>query len=387
MTAPSLPPIGWLRHNFLPSSETFIHSALTAVTDRGAKVRVFGVHRSSEEKFPYDDVTTLQTGGPMGWLETAQYWTTSQSPKQRRWADSVGLIHAHMGYTGAHALRAAARRRIPLITSFYGRDVTLAGSASRFAPQYAPYALLRKRLFARGDRFLVLSNHMKDALVAQGCPAEKIHINRIGIDPERFAPRPEDAASKSSVTLLMVGREVEKKGFDDGLTACAQAKAQLDSDPNGPSLRVVLLGTGAALAPELRAQADRLRLDVEWPDPKTRVPVAMAEADILMVPSRTAQNGDQEGTPTVICEGSAAQLPVIGTRHAGIPDQIDHEKTGLLCDERDTDALAAAIVRLAKDGQMRAAYGQAGREKIVAGFSVAAHAETLLHHYRQLTSA
>jgi len=372
-----LPPIGWLRHNFLPPSETFIHAALQALVEQGVRIRVLAINRKSEAKFPHDDVTVLNAP-PLGWVEVARYWLTGSSPRQDAWAGSVALIHAHMGYTAAHALGAARRHDVPLVTSFYGRDVTLYRTPGRFYPQYLPYALLRRRLFEQGARFLVLSEHMKRELVAQGCPEEKIRIVRIGIDTSRFVPRP---PSRSEVcTVLMVGREIEKKGFDDGMRACALARDR------GARIRLVLLGTGAPLAARLRALADELDLPVEWPDPRTRVPQAMQEADILLVPSRTAENGDQEGTPTVICEGSASGLPVVATRHAGIPDQVDHERTGLLVEERDVGAMAEAITRLAADPDLRARYGRAGREKILAEFSIQRHRDGLLAVYRELLS-
>jgi colanic acid/amylovoran biosynthesis glycosyltransferase len=102
------------------------------------------------------------------------------------------------------------------------------------------------------------------------------------------------------------------------------------------------------------------------------------------VPSRTARDGDQEGTPTVICEGSAAQLPVVSTRHAGIPEQVDDGATGLLADERDHQTLAGHLVALAADPDRRAAYGAAGRAKMLREYSVAALRGNLQAVYDEL---
>ncbi|MSP73842.1 MAG: NAD-dependent epimerase/dehydratase family protein [Myxococcales bacterium] len=85
----------------------------------------------------------------------------------------------------------------------------------------------------------------------------------------------------------------------------------------------------------LRGLADELGLDVDWLDPTTRTALAMSRADVLLCPSWTVSNGDQEGTPTVICEAGASGLAIISTRHAGIPEQIDDGRSGLLSDERD----------------------------------------------------
>jgi colanic acid/amylovoran biosynthesis glycosyltransferase len=376
MPAPSRPTVGFIRHNFLPPSETFIYTSMNALAAGDFDVSAFALRRQSESKFPTENVTSLDAVAWGTW-NAALYRATTWSPRFFAWARSVQLLHAHMGYTGVHGLYAARKLGKPLVTSFYGHDVTLFASWKKLDPTYWHYALRRTQLFARGDRFCVLSKHMSDALAAQGCPAEKLRVVRLGVDLSRF-----DGAQKShaagAATVLMVGREVDKKGFDDGLRACAAARDR------GAELRVVLLGTGDAGLPALQALAAELKLDVAWPDPATRVAAAMKEADILLVPSRTAKNGDQEGTPTVICEGSAAGLPIVSTRHAGIPEQVAHESTGLLADERDVDTLAAHLVRLAASPSERAAMGAAGRAKMQAEYSIAAHVRDLSAVYREL---
>lgn len=374
-------PIGWLRHNFLPPSETFIYTAMRAVVAAGTPVRVLAINRRNVDKFPDADVVALHDG-PTGALESSLYWSTGYSPRQDRWARGVRLIHAHMGYTGVHALGACARHRLPLVTSFYGHDVVIAGSRDLLMPAYWPYALHRRRLFRRGDRFLVLSRHMGAALAAQGCPPAKIRVVPLGVSLERFAgPRqvaPEGRPADAPFVVLMVGREVEKKGFDDGLRACAQLHEA------GIPITVRVLGTGDALQPALRRLADDLRLPVTWMAPSSDVAQAMAAADVLLVPSRTAANGDQEGTPTVICEGSAAGLPVVSTVHAGIPEQVEHGRTGLLVPERDVAGMAAALRELQRDPDRRAALGVAGRAKMTAEYSLPAHRDALLSIYDEL---
>lgn len=370
------PIVGFVRHNFLPPSETFIYNSLKALPELGGiDVDVFALRRKSAQKFPVDRVLALdQVRG--GGLDALLYRTLTWSPRFFRWARGVQLLHAHFGYTGAHALFAAKRLGLPLVTSFYGQDVTLRASWARLEPAYWHYNVLWRRLFRRGDRFCALSHVMRDALIAQGCPAEKIRIVRLGVDLARFGgARP---TRTGPTTVLMVGREVEKKGFDDGLRACAAARDR------GADLRVVVLGTGAPGLAALQKLAAALSLDVAWPDPSTRVVGAMAEADVLLVPSRTAADGDQEGTPTVICEGSAAGLPIVATRHSGIPEQVVDGETGLLSDERDVEGLATHLVRLAADPALRDTLGAAGRVKMAAEYSIAAHVRDLSAVYREL---
>ena len=367
-------PVGFLRHNFLLRSETFIYNSLRAVADRGAyDVRVFASRRLLAERFPWDDVTLLHG------LPRLSYHMTRWAPPYRRWARSVRLIHAHLGQTGPFAMAGAAAANIPFVVSYYGQDVILHRSSERFGAWAWWYVLLRKRVFARAAKILVLSRQMAGALEAQGCPPEKLEIVRLGVDLARFDV-PHVASSNRALRVLMVGREVDKKGFDDGLRAC---RGLVD---RGIPTKVVLLGTGGPLQAELRALAIELALDITYPDPASSVPAAMAAADVLLVPSRTAANGDEEGTPTVIIEGGAARLPVVSTRHAGIPEQVEDGVTGLLVGERDVAGLTAALVALASDPARRAAMGEAARAKMQREYALAAHGERLEQIYSDVLS-
>jgi glycosyltransferase involved in cell wall biosynthesis len=342
-------------------------------------VSVFALERLLAERFPWTDVTALRSL-PLGFLEALLYRVTTWSPRFFRWARGVKLIHAHLGQTGVHGLYAARRLGLPLVTSFYGHDVTLRGSRDRFSPAYWHYWALSGKLFARGDRFLVLSRHMQEALVAQGCPREKIRVVPLGVDLGRFdLPRPE-APANGPLRVLMVGREVAKKGFEDGVRACALARDA------GVDLRLTLLGTNGELKPRLQDVARELKLPMEWPDPASPVPQAMTVADVLLVPSKTSASGDQEGTPTVICEAGAARVPVISTRHAGIPEQIDDGVTGFLADENDPAGLARHLQTIAADRAAARAMGEAGRVKMQRSYSIEANRRAVEAVYDELLS-
>jgi colanic acid/amylovoran biosynthesis glycosyltransferase len=356
--------IGFLRHNFLGRSETFIYNSMQGLQGTGRfAVRVLALKRFLPERFPWDDVTLL------GGLTRLWYRLTRSAPAFVRWAKTVRLIHAHLGQTGPFAMAGAARARVPFVVSYYGHDVVMYRTRERFESWAWWYTLLRRRVFAKAARIVVLSDHMKRALEHQGCPGDKIEIVRLGVDMSRFdAPR---TPNSGPLRVLMVGREVDKKGFDDGLRAC---RALVD---RGVACTVTMLGTNGPLERKLRALGDELQLDITWLPPASPVPVAMANADVLLVPSRTAADGDEEGTPTVIVEGGAARLPVVSTRHAGIPEQIDDGRTGYLAAERDVAGLADALAKLAADPAARAAMGEAGREKMQREFSLAAHCARL----------
>lgn len=145
-------PIGFLRHNFLVRSETFIYNSMRGLQEHGEfNVRVFALKRFLADRFPWDDVTLLH-GFPRVW-----YHITRRAPEFARWARSVRLIHAHLGQTGPFAMAGAARANIPFMVSYYGHDVMLHRTRERFAAWAWWYTLLRKRVLARAAKILVLS--------------------------------------------------------------------------------------------------------------------------------------------------------------------------------------------------------------------------------------
>lgn len=89
--------------------------------------------------------------------------------------------------------------------------------------------------------------------------------------------------------------------------------------------------------------------------------------------SITAINGDQEGTPVAILEASAAGLPVISTFHAGIPDVIINEETGLLVNEHDVEGMAQKMILLLQNNELAKTLGKNGKERIQTNFSQARH--------------
>jgi len=83
-----------------------------------------------------------------------------------------------------------------------------------------------------------------------------------------------------------------------------------------------------------------------------------------------ASDGDSEGTPVAILEAQASGLPVIATRHAGIPDVVIEGRTGFLVDEGDVKRMAEGIARVAEDSPLATALGAAGRSRVLESFTM-----------------
>ncbi|MCA0995290.1 glycosyltransferase [Alloyangia pacifica] len=191
----------------------------------------------------------------------------------------------------------------------------------------------------------------------------KLQIVHCGIDPERYAP-----AAQSGQSLLFVGRLAGVKGVPVLLRALA------DLVPRHPDLRLRLIGDGPERA-ALERKAAELGLEgrVEFLGYRSQAEVAeaLSAADIFVLPSFA------EGVPVVLMEAMAAQLPVVTTRIAGVPELVEHGASGLLVPPGEAGALAAALDSLLSDPDAHRRMGAAGRAKVVAEFDIETEAAKL----------
>jgi glycosyltransferase involved in cell wall biosynthesis len=179
-------------------------------------------------------------------------------------------------------------------------------------------------------------------LAAIGCPRDRIRVVKIGIDLSKFAFEPR--VRSGPLILMQTARLVEKKGVDTSIRSFAAAHPRLGASElwivgDGP-LRASLedlanslgIGSSVRFLGELSHQ-DYIR--------------ATQDAHICIQPSRTARDGDTEGgAPTVLLEMQALGVAVVTTRHADIPTVV--AEPGDLPEEKDTEGVAAAIVRAAE---------------------------------------
>jgi colanic acid/amylovoran biosynthesis glycosyltransferase len=346
------------RDTFAPYSETFIWDELRHHVRYAATV--FAWERLNADRFPWDDVVTFDGDSMLGRIEQAVYRSTSLSPRfvaaVRR--GGYSLVHAHFGTAGVRALPYIEMAGLPSITMFHGGDLSrLAGPAAR-EPANWLLAALAPRLFRRSELILAASEDLQHNLVAAGCPAEKVRLFRLGIDLTQFAPRRDPGLTKD-VHVIMIGRLVPKKGFDDALRALGQ---HLDR-----AFRVTLVGEGP-LRSYLEAVATQSGLSsrVRFAGAVSHGEVRslLTTADLIVTPSVVTPSGDRDSGLIVLKEAAATGLPAVGTIHGGLPEIIEDGETGYLVPEHDIDALADRIGRLLGDAERRRRMGIAARAKM-----------------------
>lgn len=263
----------------------------------------------------------------------------------------IDVVLAEYGPTGEEMAEVCRAAGIPLVVHFHGIDafqVKLLKDSRGYA-----------RIVRQAAAIVVVSREMEQQLLKLGCPPEKLHYNCYGIEVDRFTPSSPAAAD---ARFLSVGRFVDKKA--PHLTLMAFRKAWSAND----RLRLTMAGNGPLWESTRQlAIAEGLSDVVEFTGVLTSDQVAerMQQVRGFVQHSVITAENDHEGTPLSILEAMASGLPVIATRHGGIPDVVEEDVSGLLCDEKDVNAMAGHILRLGDDPQLAERLGRAGREKVM----------------------
>ncbi len=267
------------------------------------------------------------------------------------------VVLAEYGTTGVTIHEACKRSKIPFVVHFHGYDASKYDVLNEFGEAY-------KKMFQDAAAVVGVSKVMRARLIEMGAKPEHTIWNPCGIDCEQFRQgNPQD----SPPTFLTVGRFVPKKAPDLALKSFAGALEK------APDARLRMIGDGPKLAEcqELARSLDVVHA-VEFLGalPHDAVAEEMRNARALIQHSMQAPDGDCEGTPVSVMEAGASGLPVISTRHAGIPDVVLEGETGLLVEEGDTAGMAEHIAQLAGDPELAGKLGQAARKRVAAEFSM-----------------
>lgn len=273
---------------------------------------------------------------------------------RRAGADAV---LAEYGTVGVLVKDACRRAGVPLVVHFHGFDASVRDVLEEHRETYP-------EMFRAACAVVAVSRAMQGRLVSLGAPPEKVHYNPYGIDCGEFGGAEPESAPPAFVA---VGRFVDKKAPHLTLRAFAEVRR------TRPQARLRMVGDGPLLE-GCRALAAELGVAdaVEFLGPQSheRVREEMRAARCFVQHSVEAPNGDCEGTPLGVLEAGASGLPVVSTRHAGIPDAVVEGETGLLVAEGDVGGMAGAMARLADDPALAGGMGRAARRHIAENFSV-----------------
>jgi glycosyltransferase involved in cell wall biosynthesis len=291
------------------------------------------------------------------------------------------LVHAHFGVEAVYGMELAARLDVPLVTTFHGFDATLkrAELLKSRKPTWIQYLRKRADLNRRGALFIGVSKFVVARLGELGVPVDRTQLHYIGVDTNAFESQGTNTDSEAErLVILHVARLVEKKGTAYLLEAFAKIAAQ------HPRAELVVIGAGP-LGSSLEQRAEKLGIGprVRWlgAQPHAAVREWLRRAAVLCLPSCTAANGDAEGLGLVLLEAAASGVPVVATRHGGIPEAVEDGTTGYLVPERDASALGAALDALLAGDSLRARMGREARRLVRERFDLRRQTERLENLY------
>ncbi len=329
------PVVVHLVETFLARSEVFIYNYVSSHV--GWSPVVLCSSTANEDEFPVGPrivvPAPVSKRQPAWWVEQAAGFLTGRNLWHRSVEKEIRslqptVIHAHFGQRGYAILPVKRRLGVPLVTTFYGYDMSVLPKLPHWPERLA-------RLFCEGDLFLCEGAFMRERLIELGVPPDKVRIQRIAIHAGRY---PRWQPEGDHPVVLFVGRFAEKKGLLNALKAVSEVRRR------GQELQFRIVGDG-----DQRAEVERFVVENQMTDyvqflgmkPHSEVIQELRRAHVFIHPSRTASNGDTEGgAPTILLEAQAVGVPIVTTRHADIPNVVAPGPGAYFSPENETVQLA-----------------------------------------------
>lgn len=326
-----------------------------------------------------DDLGDLSTFFNKGWNKLFNFYPGFLFFLMK---DKPNLIHAHFGPSGYSFLRFKSIFKTSLITSFYGYDL------SALPYQNDRWKLRYRKLFKRGELFLVEGHYMKKCLIELGCPREKIVVQHLGIDLDQIKFVPRKLKKSGKIGVLIAGSFREKKGVPYAVEAFGKVKQA------HPHLKLELTTIGDSMGtPREEREKEKILTIIKKYKLNNSIrmlgyqpyPVFLRELykhHIFLSPSIHSSDGDTEGgAPVSIIEASASGTPVVSTTHCDIPEVVINKESGYLVPERDVDALTERLGFLVTHPDIWEEMGQKGREHIEKNYNITTQVQKLEEIY------
>ena len=288
--------------------------------------------------------------------------------------NSYDVIHCHFAFVGLRfgLLKHFGVINTPLLVSLHGKDVNL----KRLHGGYYKY------LFENADAYTANTKFTAQKAEALGCPHEKIQILHVGLSTSKFKRYSTSTDDSASNSIVSVGRLVEKKGFHYSIEAITKVVANTNVNFN-----YYIIGDGPDKR-RLQQLIDTKKVSkiIQLVGKKTIEEVIeyYNKADLFILPSIEAEDGDSEGQGLVLQEAQAMEIPVIGTNHNGLPEGVLEGESGFIVPEKDVDSLAEKVIELLGNSNLRIEMGKKGRKFVIENFEQKLLNNHLIEIYQNL---
>jgi glycosyltransferase involved in cell wall biosynthesis len=278
-------------------------------------------------------------------------------------------LHAHfVDRAAVVALVAGRLLRIPYSATAHANDIYV-------DPVLLPTKIAQARFVATCTR--ANAAHL-GSLVPSGSRSRIIPVYH-GLDLPRYQPesRPDTDAPP---LILAVGQLKEKKGLAFLVEACAALRER------GYEFTCEIVGEGplrSSLEELIDHRSLRGIVTLSGALGHDEVIERYRQASAFALPCVTSPDGDRDGIPNVVLEAMAMRLPVVSTRHSGLPEVVIDGWNGLLVPPQNVGALADALSRLLDERTIRESMGRHGREFVAARFDVANNVTALIEGFEE----
>ncbi len=340
--------------------------------------------REEEDRFPFEEVYVVPKPRSN---ELLRFWKRKvrDEPMQitPSEADRIirelkkrkgSLLHIYFGHIGVLLLPLIKARPVPTVVSFHGADVMV-------QMENPSFRLATQTMLDAVDLVLVRSKSLGERLITLGCRKNKIRIHRTGIPLDKLTFRQRQSPKDGRWRVIQACRLIEKKGLPVTLRAFARFAEDY------PEARLTIAGDGPLL-PKLKDFASELGLTdrVDFPGflSQEELRAAYYDSHLFAHPSEIGKDGNQEGVPNSMLEGMATGLPVLATKHGGIPEAVESGVSGILVDEKDHKALAEAMLSLANHEGHYEKMSEAARHAVAEKFDLRAQVRVLENYYEEV---
>lgn len=379
--------IGFATYDFPILSEPFVSTLAIDLAQRGHDLSVMTLNteqRAAREQMHEEVARTeiaglaepaaprTQLGRTLAKSRAGRFLLRAQMVRRAGPFDVVHCQFATLGMPMLSLRKTGLLRTRALVVHLRGYDITT------FVEENG--ADIYRDLFGAADMFIANCEYFKQQAVSLGCNAAKIEVIGSPLDANRFSPpNARQPYRDRRLRLVAVGRLVAKKGFATAIDAIEIVRKR------GLDLHLTILGDGP-LRQDLQNRIDQAGLQqfvtLMGRATQTQIVQALHRADIALAPSVRDSTGNEDAPVNTLKEAMATGLPVVATRHGGIPELVKHGENGLLVEEYDAEGLATAIADLASRPQDWAAMGKAGRARTLAMYERGTVCDQTLAAYR-----
>ncbi len=402
----SKPRVGYVLRMYPRFTQTFVVNEILELERQGVDVRILSLRKPTDGRF-HASISHVRARAeylPEFWVEDrAKSRRTHWNQFKDRPADYLRALRRYRSEASidrtdfmqaALVLRWVRKQKLKHIHVHFG---TQEASVAYLAHQMAglSYSLtlhafdifrdnVDRALLARkinASRFIVTVSEYNRRFMVDNLPGvdpEKIRVNYNGIDLHAFDYVDTD---RRPLTLIGVGRLIEKKGFIHLVRAVARLKSA------GLSVQCTIVGDGperAALADGIKRHDAEDCVTLAGSLPQAEVRGLLQRSHAFVLPCIRAKDGNVDALPTVLLEAMACGCPCISTRLSGIPEILEDGASGLLVEPRDELALADAIKRMCMDSNLTDSIRENGRARMESLFDIERNVDRMRNWYLDL---